>query len=304
MGVWVTPELRFDAVLRQADSKPTSRTPVEWWRLASAAGRLRNIGLDSEHAIDAISALGSECSAAAVVLALIEAHVENATPFSPKVVVVKSGAHAFVWRGIQRCLPDARFVHLVRDPRAVVSSKLRTVRPYFPDERMAWGGVGLAAIRWCMYQRAMREAEAITSKVMEIRYEEFLGTPEGSLERLARFLGAEVNPAARGRYTVPQAERIVHPLLEDGRLRADRVDGWRTEIDPGDQRVVEAICFGEMRRKGYGPDRSWTPLQRAFVAGSAAPGTGMRMLAHFVRVVRRRLDDRFTPRDYRDPQRP
>jgi len=103
--------------------------------------------------------------------------------------------------------PDARFVHIVRDGRAVVHSLLRVDfwknrgrleepawRGGFPDSyRRRWEALdrsplALAALQWRnVVETARREARKLgPHQYHELRYEDFLSDPRAKLEELAR----------------------------------------------------------------------------------------------------------------------
>jgi omega-hydroxy-beta-dihydromenaquinone-9 sulfotransferase len=115
--------------------------------------------------------------------------------------------------------PDARFVHIIRDARAVVQSLMRA--PFWKDtwrlREPAWSGglrddelatwerldrspVALAALEWRAVIRTAREeaSRLATGRYREVRYEDFLSDPHSVLDQLFFFcdLREEVAPHA------------------------------------------------------------------------------------------------------------
>ncbi len=113
---------------------------------------------------------------------------------------------------LKKIFPDARFIHVVRDGRAVVNSVLAA--PYFDgwsgphnwtrgsmDERQKriWKESGesfvvLAAIGWENRMRAFSEASKHLSEddYLEVRYESLCDNPLKEFERTLRFIGEDI----------------------------------------------------------------------------------------------------------------
>ncbi len=112
---------------------------------------------------------------------------------------------------IGRMLPEARFVHIIRDGRDVALS----LRPmwFAPGRDMR-----TLATYWLRLVRHAREAGCRSPAYMEIRYEELVTNPRPVLERLCGFLRLDFHPVML-RYW----ERTPGRLKEHGaRLRPDR----------------------------------------------------------------------------------
>jgi omega-hydroxy-beta-dihydromenaquinone-9 sulfotransferase len=103
---------------------------------------------------------------------------------------------------------DARFIHVIRDVRAVVQSLMRVpfwketerlVQPAWrngltPDELELWARFGrspvaLAALEWrAVIRTARREASQLApERYREVRYEDFVSDPHAVLDRLISF---------------------------------------------------------------------------------------------------------------------
>lgn len=81
--------------------------------------------------------------------------------------------------------PEACFIHIIRD-----------VRDYCLSVEKAWGkNKQRAAQRWVDYvEAARRDAIGIPGRYAEVRYEDLLARPEGTLRRLCQFLDIEFDP--------------------------------------------------------------------------------------------------------------
>jgi hypothetical protein len=262
--VYVSPEIRFDALFGR---------DAGWWKHAADGRvfRLLEAGRIPEKLDLARDELQRLSSGARGIRPLIEDLIACAAARDgrgrPAVAVIKSGRHLRAARRILADIPDARFLYVVRDPRAAIASKLMTERPYVPGQKMAWAGVGAAALQWCWYGRLARRL-AKSAPLLALKYESLLEDSAGTSEAVAQFLGSR-RGAGGARYRVPDAERAIHQrALADG-VDASRASAWRAELSPGDQAVIESVCGREMRRWGYKSDGRLHPIRAAALVARA-----------------------------------
>lgn len=152
---------------------------------------------------------------------------------------------------------DARFVHIVRDGRAVVSSLLLV------DWWWGWRGpsnwrfgpldakrlaefdrhdrsfVALAAIEWKTLIDAADAARASLPPEthFELRYEDLCEDPVGSFRAVAEF--CELRWTARFEKTI------------DRMTWTSRNDKWRVQLNESQQRIVEEVLGSYLERFGY-----------------------------------------------------
>ena len=104
--------------------------------------------------------------------------------------VEKTPEHCYFAPLILRCLPGARFIHLLRDGRHVVASLLRAGREW--DNRSPAGSAAVAAEVWGRSVRAARQIPALLpdpEDYREVRYEDLRCAPHEQLQRLLIWLG-------------------------------------------------------------------------------------------------------------------
>lgn len=115
--------------------------------------------------------------------------------------VEKTTNHARNMMAIRRFFPQARFVHIMRDPVDSVAS-MRSIRPTsWKDRRIAYiSSYRESAQLWvsCV-NAALRYPEP--EKVFHLHYEDLLAEPEIQLRRLFEFLGAPYEDGILGTYT-------------------------------------------------------------------------------------------------------
>jgi hypothetical protein len=242
---------REPAALRERffDLVTTDRWGVSNWN---------DLGLDREHFRQRLVEL-SEFSITAGLRVLFGMYADRA---GKPLYGEKTPADASFMPGIATLLPEARFVHIVRDPRDVVLSLGRT---------SVGLGVEQAARQWATIVATARAARGHVAHLHEVRYEDLLAEPEARLRAICAFLDLEYSarmldhrasgarhvaqlrdrPLPDGRATVPHALRAkLHENLTQP-IRADRAGGWRDAMSAADRAKVEAIAGPLMRELGY-----------------------------------------------------
>ncbi len=145
--------------------------------------------------------------------------------------------------------PQARVVHVVRDPRDVVLSRTRAA---WSAGRPWW----LHALLGAEQERRGREAgrRLFGGAYLELAYEELLARPEAALRRVCAHVGIAFDPAmlAFGE----RAQRLVDARELSwkrevfGPLLASNAGKWRSELAPARARWVEALWSEPFRAGG------------------------------------------------------
>lgn len=130
--------------------------------------------------------------------------------------------------------PDAKYIHLRRDPRDVARSCIG----------MGWVGTVFHGVKYWRESEQrieqMRERVAPES-VLTVRFEDLVRRPEAELARICEFLGHEYDPAM---------------LAIDGDTTYSRPDArlaeqWRHKLTPREIELVEWRCGEAMTACGY-----------------------------------------------------
>jgi hypothetical protein len=144
--------------------------------------------------------------------------------------------------------PEARFIHLVRDGRAVAASLMKL--DWGPNNAfdaaqywMARCGPGLAA-----------ESRFGRDRVLRVRYEDLVSQTEPTLRRVASFADLEYESGMTeglglrpGRYSEQQHRLVGTPP------DSSRVDRWRGTLKPRQVEVFEAEAGDFLGSLGYQP---------------------------------------------------
>jgi hypothetical protein len=253
--VLVTPELNFivSAALA-ADAAMRALSADELVQFVRRDLQIENLDLPAAE-LDARTRACAGLGIRALAEALVGAHAEKRGREPRVVVVKKSVAHLAVERLLE-AFPEALFLHIRRDGRAVVNSLIHTESVYDPGHMLGRGDPVHAARLWV---RQLRSVEALAQRhpqrVLEVEYEALLRSPRDELESLraglASRMGVELRPpVGDSGFVVPERERQLHRLVS-GAAVEERADSWRTELGRANGIAVEAIERDWLARLGY-----------------------------------------------------
>lgn len=178
-------------------------------------------------------------------------------------------------RPIATVLPEARFVHIIRDGRDVALSVIP----------MNWGPdtVERAAEVWSERVRGARAQQAELPSYMEVRFEDLLQDTEQELRRICEFVELEFDPVmldyhhraeerlrekdrdlVRPSNTVqPASARMASHALAKSPPQADRVARWKRDMSPEEVATYERLAGDLLAECGY---------ELATRTGTASPG--------------------------------
>lgn len=181
---------------------------------------------------------------------------------SADIVLEKTPDHVFYWREILELYPDAYFIHLIRDPRAVVASMRATGAQW----RNPWAVAGIADLSraWTSAISEGRKVSDATPHARAIHYEEIVRNGPELLNDLWSWLGAPE--------TLEVAQRAImtcsfdHLVGGEGAPKFQPWDvgkepkamwrkgisgSWKVELSTGDVAIIESICGSLMEDFGY-----------------------------------------------------
>jgi hypothetical protein len=153
---------------------------------------------------------------------------------------------------IFQVFPQARIIHLVRDPRAVYLSNKRS-----ETYRME---PGFVARQWvkslrCALRQVVKFGRA--PQMLILRYEDLVARPRATLDDLCGFLGVDFDEAL-ARPTVYgnpwQGNAYGEAAARTYEIEPAKADSWRAEITPAENRAILAEARFEMSLLGYQAD--------------------------------------------------
>jgi len=167
----------------------------------------------------------------------------------------KTPLHAAELPTLAEWYPDCRVVHIVRDPRDVVSSLLR----------MPWGARSvLRNARVWKHLSAPPDADRAKTERMIIRYEDLVTDPPGTVRSVCDYLSIAYEPRMLAPDPRPPAKR---PWLKRAQeaISTTSVGAWRLELSNEQVRLIEWLCAPEMQSYGYAtsqlPASRWLKLR-------------------------------------------
>lgn len=172
----------------------------------------------------------------------------------------KTPANLFYCDILADMFPDARFVYIVRDPRAVVNS-MNGIRYYSDD-------TALNARNW--FQSATDGYELLVSSVPDsqrtvVRYQDLVSDPANTLRGLMAFLGEAYEPSMLSFYEDSKKhmpDQIRSPLVT-APVSKENAEKWRDQLDATQVAIIEDICGNAMDRFGFARESGGlSPLMR------------------------------------------
>jgi hypothetical protein len=172
---------------------------------------------------------------------------------------------------VRRIFPEARFINVVRDGRAVANSFLQMPwwLGYRGPEAWGWGPLPpayareweesgrsfavLAGLEWKILMDAFDAARELVPEPLwlEVRYEDFLDDPRRHLRAMLDHLGLEWTPAF---------ERSVARY----RFETGRRDAYRRDLGIHDVAMLDASLTPVLERHGYVPTTDDRPARHGF----------------------------------------
>lgn len=187
----------------------------------------------------------------------------------------KTPEHLFHIDNIITHIPHARFIELVRDPRAVLNSKRKRVAFSQTDavrnprrQHIAAYQVGYDplwdALAWKAAVRAGNQAHHdYPGQILRVHYEDLVSDPERGTRRICDFLGLAYAPQL---LHVPWRNTTDTAKWRSGGIGQDAVAQWRQSLPPEAVLLCQLVAKREMQQTDYGrlPTRTTDLLKLPF----------------------------------------
>jgi hypothetical protein len=156
-------------------------------------------------------------------------------------------------RLLERLFPDALFVHLIRDGRDAALSFLSMPKGLMTETWMQPTDVAGFACQW---RAEVRTARRLGRRVggdryLEVRYEDLVDDVESALQRIARFVGLEYEPAmtdyvgsVEGISAQPHQQSLRQPPTAGLR-------DWRSQMSAEDVGAFDQVAGDLLAELGY-----------------------------------------------------
>lgn len=174
---------------------------------------------------------------------------------------------------IKRQIPDALFIHVIRDGRDVACALDRRefIRPFRWDRSYR---LYISAVHWMWkVQTGRRYGQAIGSDYMEVRFEDLVLHPEAALARVSAFIGENLNyevirKAKIGAISIPNTS-----FTEEWKSGSfSPVGRWKRQLSDDQVTRLEGLVGELLVALGY-------PLSRAESARTENTALGLRLRA-------------------------
>jgi hypothetical protein len=172
-------------------------------------------------------------------------------------------------RKIQTTLPEARFIHLIRDGRdAGLSHNARVVNRGVREPLPA----AELARRWVLRIETARETAAGLTGYLELRYEDLVTDPEPALRKVCELIALDYDPAmlsyheraeerlqemagelpaVAGRPAREAGERVAAHAMATQPPSRERIARWKEEMSAADVAEFEATAGNLLAELGY-----------------------------------------------------
>ena len=155
---------------------------------------------------------------------------------------------------IRAIFPDAWFLHIIRDPRAVYSSMHKAVSSWadpsgFPDTPVH------IARGWTRFLQLGRQIGVTSDRYHEVRYEDLKEDTDAGLRGIHEWLGLATDERSRERaIRICGIEQLrKHTTMPAGFFNRGTSQGWKDDLKGSPLRVIEYLAREEMQRYGYEP---------------------------------------------------
>lgn len=159
----------------------------------------------------------------------------------------QSPIHTLYLPWIAAAFPQARYLHLLRDGRDAIASAVEKGRT-----------VQYATERWLasVHRAADLGRRLPGEQFLELRYEQLVSEPEGSLRRVTDFLQISYRPVMLDYWRRPTT--VEHRRFPSHRglqrpVFTDSIGRWQERLTTEQQRYVSEKIAPELRRFGYLP---------------------------------------------------
>ncbi len=183
--------------------------------------------------------------------------------------------------------PEARIIHMLRDPRDRYASVLKRWK------RLR-GGVGAATAAWLASVRlGERNAEAHPGRYLILRYEDLARDPETTLRRVCDFIGERFEPAMLGMEGADDFRssggNSSYGGFDVGVISTRSIGRYRESISASEVAFIERRAGSDMATHGYEAERrQLSPAERVRYVARDYPVNLLLMQAW---RVRERVDD-------------
>jgi hypothetical protein len=160
--------------------------------------------------------------------------------------------HLLCMAEIKRQIPDALFIHIIRDGRDVALSYAKQgwsyPLPWDRDDRL-----GVAGLYWEWFVRKGREqGTALGADYMEVRFEELISNPQATLSRLGTFIDHDLDYGRIHQVGIGSVTEPNSSFAGEAQGKFNPVARWKTKMSAEQVSGLEELIGSFLVELGHG----------------------------------------------------
>ena len=268
-NITILPETQF---IKWADERVNLNDELKnfnsFWKEYTSWIRFEYLGIDADRCLDLINSLDKK-TVRNVFRSVLTAYAEKKGETHR--IGEKSPSHVRYIPELLSWFPNAKIIVMQRDPRAVISSRLKTpwVQNRISDPALHGGffinsrtsELILGAKDWKMIFEGIVPKWQSDSRILVLPYEKLVTNPEKEIKSVCSFVGEiyhEEMITNREEENIPEisvGKREIdwkkHHKNTTRPISADSIDKWKKHLTSSEISVIEYMCFDGMNRCGY-----------------------------------------------------
>ncbi|NMF82640.1 sulfotransferase [Nodosilinea sp. P-1105] len=170
-----------------------------------------------------------------------------------KIVGEKTPGHFKSINSLANNFPESKFIHIIRDPRAVVASYLK--HTFYQD--CFGSNVARAAQKWVdaakFHCKILNSPHSLQARYLMLRYEDLVDDPESVIHKALQHIGADPTQFTMTAYCgldLDGVNRTNHANI--GKPISSAFNNkWKDELSPQQMSIIETICQPYLEKLGY-----------------------------------------------------
>lgn len=153
---------------------------------------------------------------------------------------------------IKQSIPNALVIHIIRDGRDVATSlgRLRYIHP-FPWEKLH-SVVGCGIYWEWIVKQGRKFGQALGEDYLEVRFEELLGNPQATLDKIGDFIGQPLDYETIQRVAYGSVSKPNTSFTDQSpNAGFSPVGRWRKSFSKEDLEIFEGLVGETLRELGY-----------------------------------------------------
>lgn len=215
----------------------------------------------------------------------------------------KTPESVLVFSELAEVLPDARFIHVVRDPRATIASLLEVGKKAIqkgktPPIQTRNINTAIKCVKQCL-EKGLSAVEKVPDRLLTIRYEDLTCEPEAMTKKVCRFLQIEWQPemCAPGEkkhigeqaITVNSGEIWYDKASYNRNPTTESLEKWKQSLSPTQQIAIVNVLGSNSRLSELGYNLSIEHLTTSQRISAATINYVLRLRNSPLRFIKRMI---------------